>query len=168
MNWVSPYNKKLGMDYFTFEVKGLKEMEDRLLQFPEKIGRNILAAATHEGARLLRDAARGKAPIGTRTYKDWKGRTHRPGYLRKFGEVTKKLKTKNWQTTVVYGVGFSKRGFYGRFIERGKSKKHHQEPRPFILPLLDPMKEQIVEAIKRRLGERMDEVIREIPGLIKT
>jgi hypothetical protein len=152
-------------EYITFEVKGLKEMGDQLAQLPAKIARRALAVSTFAGARVIREAGRSGAPVGTKTYKDWRGRTHHPGYLRKFGVVAKKLKTKDWRNTVIYGVGFSKRGYYGKWYERGKDKKHHQAAKPWIVPLLDPMREQIVEAIKARLGEEIRKIARGIPGL---
>jgi len=153
-------------DYVTFEVTGLKEMEAKLLQLPSKIAKRILGQATYAGSKLIETAARGKAPVGTRTYKR-KGRIHHPGYLRKYGIVSKRLKAKDW-SAVIFGLKPSKRGFYAKWIERGKSKKHHYDPHPFVVPLLEPMKEQIANAIKNKLGARLDEVIRETPGLIKS
>lgn len=152
-------------DFFTFEVKGLKEMGDQLAQLPGKIARRALAVSVNEGARVIRDAGRAAAPIGTKSYKDWKGRTHRPGTLRKFGVVTKKLRPKDWQTTVLYGVGFSKRAYYGRWVERGKARLHHQAPRPFVVPLLEQKKDEVVAAIKNRLGEELIRIAAGIPGL---
>ena len=157
--------KALGHDYFEFKVTGLKEMEAQLLQLPAKVARNALAVAVNEGARVIRDAARPKAPVGTKTYKDYRGKTHHPGLLRRFGVVTKKMKARDWRTTVLYGVGFSKRGFYGKWIERGKSRKHHQAPKPFVVPLLGSLKEQVVNAIKIRLGKRLEEIIKATPGM---
>ena len=149
----------------TFEVKGLKEMENVLVQLPGKIARRALATAVLEGANIIRDQARASAPVGTKTYKDWKGRTHRPGLLRKRGIVSRKLRPREWQSTALYGVGFSKAGFYGRWIERGKDKKHHQVPRPFVLPLLEALKEKVVEKIKSILGRELVVIIHETPGL---
>ena len=149
----------------TFEVKGLKEMGDQLAKLPGKIARRALAAAVREGANVVRAQARMSAPVGTKTYKDWKGRSHRPGFLRKSGVISKKLRSKDWQTTALYGVGFSKRGYYGKWIERGKSKKHKQEAHPFVIPALEAKAEETVQAIKRRLGEELGKIVRETPGL---
>lgn len=152
-------------DFITFEVKGLKEMGDKLAQLPGKIARRALAAATLQGANVIRTAAREAAPTGTKTYKDWRGKTHRPGTLKKFGVVSKKLRPRDWQTTALYGVGFSKRAFYGRWIERGKDKKHHQAARPFVVPRLEEKRDEIVQAIKSRLGEEILRIVAATPGL---
>jgi len=157
--------KVSGLDYFEFKVDGLKEMGNILAQLPGKIARRALNNAVAAGARVIRDAARPQAPVGTRTYKDYRGKIHRPGLLRKSGVVSKKLKTKNWQTTSLYGVGFSKLGFYGRWIERGKSKKHQQTPRPFVVPTFEANVTRAVDAIKDRLGEEIVKITRETPGL---
>ncbi len=149
----------------TFEVKGLKEMGDKLAQLPGKIGRKILARAVFEGARLIRTEGRARAPVGTKTYRDWRGKVHRPGLLKKSGVMAKKLKTRDWQRTVVYGIGFSKRGYYGKWIERGKSKRHRQAARPFVVPLLESKGREVVDVFTRSLGDQLTELIKETPGL---
>jgi HK97 gp10 family phage protein len=152
-------------DFFTFEVKGLKEMGDQLAQLPGKIARRALAAAVREGANVIRTAGRQAAPVGTKTYKDWKGRIHRPGLLRKSGVITKKMRPKDWQSTVLFGVGFRGRGYYGRWVERGKSKKHRQAPHPFLVPAFEAKGEEAIQAIKRRLGEELVSIIHSTPGM---
>ena len=148
------------------EIKGLKEMGDALAKLPGKIARNALAAAVREGANVVRAQARAQAPVGTKTYKDYRGKTHRPGLLKKSGVISKKLKVRDWQSTVLFGVGFSKRAFYGKWIERGKSKKHQQEAAPFVVPALEQKKEEIVGTIKKRLGEELARIANSTPGLV--
>jgi HK97 gp10 family phage protein len=156
----------LNPDLFTFEVRGLREMGEQLAKLPDKIARRALAAAVREGASVIRARARETAPIGTKTYKNWQGRTHRPGLLRKSGVNMKKLKSRNWQTTVVFGVGFSKRGYYGRWIERGKSKKHHYTPHPFVVPAFKENVIQAVQAVREKLGQRIEVIFKEMKGVI--
>ena len=152
---------------FTYEIRGLKEMGDELSRLPGKIARRMLAASVRKGAVLIRTEARASAPIGTKTYKDYRGKTHRPGLLRKYGIVHKKLRPKNWQTTALYGIGFSKRGFYGRWVEKGKNKKHRQEPHPIIVPAMERRAIEAIEEIKNELGIQLDLLIKEIPGVTK-
>jgi len=153
-------------DLITFEVKGLKEMGDQLGQLPVKIARHALGQAVKAGAMVIRDAARPRAPLGTRAHKDWRGKMHRPGTLRRTGVLLKKLRTSNWQTTQLYGIGFSKIGFYGKWIERGKAKKHHYDPHPFIVPTMEENAEKAIAAIKRELGIQLWEIGGKIPGVI--
>jgi HK97 gp10 family phage protein len=150
----------------TFEIKGLKEMGDELAKLPAKIARRALAAAVREGANVVRTRARATAPIGTKTYKDYRGKTHRPGLLRKSGVISKKLRPRDWQNTALFGVGFSKRGYYGRWIEWGKSKKHKYAPHPFVLPAMEQTARQVVETLKSRLGRQLEGIVRESRGLI--
>jgi HK97 gp10 family phage protein len=152
----------------TFEIKGLKEMGDRLAQLPGKIARRALAAAVREGAGVIRTEARQRAPVGTKIYKDYRGKTHRPGVLRKSGVIYKKLKSRNWRTTVLFGVGFSKRGYYGRWVERGKSKKHRQVAQPFVVPAFEATAEKAAEKLKDRLGRELEKIVRETPGMKTT
>jgi HK97 gp10 family phage protein len=153
-------------DYLTFEVKGLKEMGDQLAQLPGKIARRALTKAVREGANVSRDLARSNAPVGTKSYKDYRGKIHRPGLLKKSGVMSKKLRPRDWRTTVLFGVGFSKLGFYGRFYERGKNRLHHQAPHPFVVPSFENAPERIIEAIKSRLGIELEVIVREVKGLI--
>ena len=147
------------------EIKGLKEMSDQLAQLPGKIARRALTAAVREGVNVWRAAARARAPVGTKTYKDWRGKTHRPGLLKKSGVITKKLKVRDPQNTALFGVGFSKRSYYGKWIERGKAVKHTQAARPFVVPVLEQKGEEAVRALKKRLGEELAAIVKSTPGL---
>jgi HK97 gp10 family phage protein len=153
-------------DFITFEVKGLKEMGDQLAQLPAKIARNALAAAVREGANVVRTDARARAPVGIKSYKDYRGKMHRPGLLKKSGVATRKLRTPDWRTTALFGVGFSKLGFYGRFIERGKNRLHHQAPQPFVVPSFEAAVTRVIDAIKARLGLEIRVIVSRIQGLI--
>lgn len=149
----------------TFEVKGLKEMGDQLAELPGKIARRALAAAVRQGAIIIRDEARPHAPVGTKTYKDWRGKTHRPGLLRRSGVVYKKLRPSNWQTTALYGVGFSKLAFYGRWIERGKNRLHHYAPHPFVVPAMEASAQRAIDAVKERLHTEIEVIFTEMSGV---
>lgn len=149
----------------TWEVHGLKEMGKQLEALPAKLARRALAASVREGAAVIRVRARAEAPLGIKIYKDYRGRTHRPGFLRKSGVVMKKMKTRDWRSTVLFGLGFSKRGFYGKWVERGKAKKHKQSPNPFVLPAFEATAQQAVEKLKSRLGEELAKIIRESGGM---
>jgi HK97 gp10 family phage protein len=153
-------------EYLTIEVKGLKEMGDQLAQLPGKIARRALTAAVREGANVVRTDARARAPLGTKSYKDYRGKMHRPGLLRKSGVATRKLRSPDWRTTALFGVGFSKLGFYGRFLERGMNKKHHYAPHPFVVPSFEAAVDRVIEAIKARLGLEIRVIISEVKGLI--
>lgn len=155
-------------EVITFQVKGLKEMGEALAALPGKIARRALGQSVKAGAMIVRDAARPKAPIGTKSYTDWRGKRHRPGLLRKSGVVLKKLKTRNWQSEQLYGVGFSKLGWYGRFIEKGKSKKHQYAPHPFIVPTMEEKADEAISAIKNRLALELFQIANETGGITVT
>lgn len=153
---------------FTFEVKGLQEMQRELMKLPEKIQRKVLHKAVREGAKVIRDLARPKAPIGTKIYRDWRGRPHAPGLLRKSGVVHKKLSLRQARRAgadSLFGVGFSKRAFYGRFVERGKGKKHHMTPRPFVVPTFEAAAHRAAEIIRDGIGRGLAAIAAELKGI---
>lgn len=144
----------------TFNVKGFKELDEALKQFPIKLQRNILKSATKEGAKVIQRAAIAMAPVET-------------GQLAKSIKI--KIKTKRKQHTVTYIVGLNKKGWYGRLVELGagahiikiKSKKaltigdkiigtEIQHPgvikrKPFMRPAIDNYADQAIAAIKTKL-----------------
>ena len=126
----------------TFEIKGLKELERELLQLPDKIARRSLARAAAAGARIVRDKARENArAIGLVD----------SGALVKSIRI-KKVRTRNWRTTQIYGIGHSGKAWYGRLYEYGfKEPVGERRHRPHVRPALDENAEQVANAVKSRL-----------------
>ena len=145
----------------TFNVKGFKELDEALKQFPIKLQRNILRNATRAGAKVIQKAAIAMAPVKT-------------GQLAKGIKVNAGSKRKG-QYAVTYKVGLTKEAWYGRLVEMGagahiieiKSKKaltigdkvvgteiHHpgiMHRKPFMRPAIDNYADQAITAIKNKL-----------------
>lgn len=139
-----------------FEVKGLKELDDVLRTFPEKVQRNCIASACFAGAAVWRDGAKGRVPVRSepeglvRMYKGaTKGRL--PGFLRASIRVWKKRGVAGGPT-VTYGVGTRGMAFYGKFLEFGTSK---MAARPWLRPAVDALAGWAAEAMRSRLEQRI-------------
>jgi len=150
-------------DGLAFEVKGLKELDEFLKGFPEKVQRKCIASAAFAGAAVWREAAKDKVPMRSdisggnfsayqgpiRMGKGSLGRL--PGYLRQHIRVWKKRARAN-AATVTYGVGTRGWAFYGKFLEFGTSK---MAARPWLRPAVDRTTGQALEAMRARLQQRI-------------
>ena len=143
------------MEAITFEIKGLKELEQELLKLPDKIARRCLARAAAAGARIVRDKARENARREFySSAPDEKERPH-TGELAKAIRVRKK-RTYNWRTTQIYGIGFLGKGWYGRLYEYGfKNPIGKRIQRATIRPALDENAEQAANAVKEQIEKEI-------------
>ncbi len=140
---------------FDFEIKGLKELDQFLKTFPEKVQRNCIASACFAGAAIWREGAKGRVPVRSkpeglvRMGRGSKGRL--PGYLRASIRVWKK-RGRAGGPTVTYGVGTRGYAFYGKFLEFGTSK---MAARPWLRPAVDSLAGWAAEAMRARLEQRI-------------
>ena len=138
-----------------FEIKGLKELDEVLKTFPEKVQRNAIASACFAGAAVWREGAKGRVPVRTspaglvRMGKGAQGRL--PGFLRASIRVWKKRGIQGG-ATVTYGVGTRGYAFYGKFLEFGTSK---MSARPGLRPAVDALVGWATEAMRARLEQRI-------------
>jgi len=131
----------------TFEVQGMKELQDELVKFPERLARRSLARATSTGAALVRDKARENARA--------RG-LYVTGTLVK-GIRIKKMRTRNWRYEAVYEVYHSGKGWYGALHERGYNPGGGTTHviNPHLRPALDENVPTIIEVIKQRLAREI-------------
>jgi len=141
----------------TVDVKGLKELDDFLRSLPEQIQRKALMQATAAGARVIRDSAKGRVPVGHHPpiKVDKKASKARlPGYLRA-SIGTWRIK-KGALGTVTYGVGARGYAFYGKFLEFGTK---YITARPFLRPALDSSYLWAIEAVAAVLKQKIEKEI---------
>ena len=138
----------------TISVTGLAELEKRMLAFPDKIARNIIARALSKGAAIIRDEARQIAPRDTgemaRDIMIKKARTERGSSLltfQVFVRTGKKSRLAGKKRNV------SRDSFYWRFVEFGTAK---MAAKPFMRPAFERMKVQAVEAIRDSLADNIE------------
>lgn len=145
-----------------FEIQGMKELQDELVKFPDKLARRSLARATSSGAALVRDKAREKAKqIGLKD----------DGVLIRSIKM-RKARSKNWKHEAVYQVYHSMTEYmkqishltnesyvlnYGAVYERGSWQKPtgKRVHRPHLRPALDENVPTIIEAVKQRLAKEI-------------
>ena len=142
----------------TISITGLADLEKRLLDFPDKVVRNILAGAIRAGAVVIQGEARSIAPESAEAhYLGKKGRKSytliQPGELKRKGIKVRQAPRKSRTQPVEYWVYVSKRNWYWKFLEFGTSK---MSARPFMRPGFEAKKTEAVERIREYLSARID------------
>lgn len=127
----------------SFEVTGFKELQKSLMQFGPRLARRSLARAVSSGAAIVRTEARLKARSQG---------LYKTGNLVKSIRI-KKLKTRDWKTTQIYGIGHSGKGWYGALFEG--LFKDPQRHRPHLRPALDENQTKIINTIRLRLEKEI-------------
>lgn len=112
------------------EVKGLKELNDKLKQLPDKIANQYISKALAEEAKQVRDLAKANAPVAEKAHflslkkKGIISKTKGRGFLKKGIVYAKKTKATGSGIqpgfgNTVFQIGLSKAVWYGRLIEKG-------------------------------------------------
>ena len=132
------------------EVTGLKELAEKLAQMGPRLERNGLRAAVSAGAEVIRKEARARAPVAT-------GTLRRAFYKKQIREQSGQK-----QQTFFVGVRSGKRyapkgqdAYYWRFQEFGTAK---MPARPFLRPAFESKKNEAVEAMKKKLRDRIEQL----------
>lgn len=118
-------------------VEGMAEFQKRLRELDNSMRRQSLIRACRAGGEILRERMKELAPRGA------------SGRLSE--EMTMKVSGREsdiYAATV--NVGPSRRGFYGRFQEKGTQ---FHPPQPFMDPALLQTHQQIVREMKQELGK---------------
>lgn len=141
----------------TVQLTGFKELHDALLKLPDRVAKNALRAAVNAGASTIKKQVLANAPTDT-------------GLLKK-NIYQKQIREASGQYRQTFAVGVrqgrarNKDGskkelpFYWRFMEFGTSK---MPARPFIRPAFEAKKEEAVEAIGKKLDERIQKYASEL------
>lgn len=97
-------------------VKGLRDLEAKLLAMGARTGVKTLRRATTKATTpVLRDM-RARAPVGRQAHRTHKGRLVAPGFLKK--SLTKKTRTRGGRVTVTLGA--RSEAWYGiQFYDQG-------------------------------------------------
>ena len=128
-------------DFFTYEMKGWKELNQVLKDLPQEIRKKVIDKSMRKGGEFLRDKIREKAPVGTLEVRKNNIRTNK-------NKVLKFIKLVNEINVVSGGVENNLRlfrittgkAYWGMFYEFGTKK---QQKRPFMRPVFDENKEQV-------------------------
>jgi HK97 gp10 family phage protein len=139
----------------TIQITGLADLEKRLLDFPDKLARNILRGAIRAGAVVVQKEARSKAPKSTEPHMLGKGNKRveiQPGTLKKSIKV-RLAPFRSRTQPVEYWIYVSKKAWYWKFQEFGTSRHAAQ---PFLRTGFETKKQEAVERIRDYLTARID------------
>lgn len=132
----------------SMQVFGLDELSKKLKEMPIKLAKNGLRAAVNAGAEVIRKDAVARVPVLT-------GRLKKAIYKKQIRE-----QSNNVQQTFFVGARNGKKyrkankdAYYWRFLEFGTSK---MAAKPFLRPAFDTKKTQAVDAIAKKLKERIE------------
>lgn len=145
-----------------FEVRGLQELEQALLEVGNSCAGSALFGALMAAALPMQKATQALAPISDRPHyrykkgKKGKGEKEKtltqPGNLRK-NISRKRLKSGRGETGAEVGISWRGNAFYGRFVEFGTSK---QAAKPFLRPAFDAKKEESLTIFKEKLAANIE------------
>ncbi|MGE4297036.1 MAG: HK97-gp10 family putative phage morphogenesis protein [Desulfovibrionaceae bacterium] len=144
-------------EYVDVQITGLKELERKLLQLPDKIADKVLRSAVLSGAGVVRKRARLLAPKRTgklaksirskvrkRTGKFVRiydvGPTVRYGHLVEYGTAPHVIKVRK-------ALAMGKDGRFGKVVEHPGSA-----PRPFLRPAFDSATTDIIETMRKKMA----------------
>lgn len=151
------------------QIVGLKELQLRMTRLPQELQRKELKDALFSGAKLIRDEAQQRAPLGTNKYDKHKG-------LLRQSIGMKLARTVHDAEVDVYVKGGKKSAYYWRFIEFGhltrtsKARSRSQRraaqgvagsvaPRPFLRPAFESQKVNALERFKQTLSAGIDAAV---------
>jgi HK97 gp10 family phage protein len=124
-------------DSVTFTLTGAEQLDDFLIQLPEKSLQKVLRPGLYAGAAVIRNEARAHCPI----YDLDQGQgPHEPGLLLKSIRIT----TGRKGDEIRGQVGITKEAFYGHFIEYGT---RHAPAYPFMRPAADAAAGQAAQTV---------------------
>lgn len=151
------------------KLEGFAELAKALRELPERVARNGLRAAVNAGASVIKKEAIAKAPELTGALKanlyqkqirEQSGPMQQTFYVGVRNGVAKYAKTaanrRAGKTGVYKNAGST---FYWRFMEFGTSK---MPARAFMRPAFEQQKENAVDAIGKKLDERIQKYAREL------
>lgn len=137
-------------DGVTFEVEGLKELQEKLRALGPKVARNALRSAVNAGAQVVRKEVQARAPIDT-------GTLRRAIYIKQIRELSNEF-----QQTFYIGVRRGKKyqkkkmdAWYAMMVEFGTSK---MPAKPYIRPAFESKKVEAAARIKEKLMERIEKM----------
>ncbi len=159
------------------QIKGLAELNQRLLALPQLMQTKVLRGAMLAGAKVVRDTAKANAPLGPGPKRRYNGNITPPGVLKR-SALVKFDKSNSNGTQVVYLATFRKGrkqqkanrdAFYASWVEFGhkivprKSKSGkgialrrrgatgRVPPHKFLTPAFNSTQSQVLQVIENKI-----------------
>lgn len=148
-------------------IHGASEMEEILKQLPEELAKRALVSSLRDGATVVLDEARRRAPVGAESKGRVRFRYTKRGKVSvsNYGKLKLNLRLANLSArrtphsaTVVVTVG---KAYWGMFVEFGTRK---MKARPFMRPAFEAKKMEALDRIGRALGENIEKVSVRLAG----
>lgn len=134
------------------ELKGFKELAAAMRELPERVAKNALRSAVGAGAAEIRKEAKLHAPVDS-------GRLKTSIYQKQIREPSGQYKqvffvgARNGPKRKKGGTkDYSQSAWYWRFVEFGTAK---MAASPFLRPAFESKKEAAIDAIGKKLDERI-------------
>lgn len=122
---------------FDVQITGLKELDAALQELAWPAARRALRKGMRQGANVVRDEVRDKAPIDT-------------GLLKRSIRTRERKDENGWMQVA---VEVRRRAFYGKFFEYGTSK---MAAKPFIRPAASNNTDAAVGRMRDALAEAIE------------
>lgn len=164
----------------TFKIEGAERIKKALKELPEKLRRKVLGQAMHEGAKIIRDEARARAPSGSGSRRGGKPKSQVPKSLRQTIRVS--VRSKRDAVTAKVVAGDRRHGvFYAGFVERGtephvikarrgrlflgtanfpvRVKHPGTQAKPFMRPAIEASSGRAIDAVAAGIRKRLAELV---------
>jgi HK97 gp10 family phage protein len=134
-----------------YKISGLDGIAKTMAQLPKSVERKLAIASLRGGGKIIVDAARLLAPVGSGArYKyPFRGKRRRPGALRR--SITQRAK-RGFVPTLQIGIR-SGAAPHAHMVEFGTSK---MAARPFLRPALDTNKDKVIRVTGNSLGPAIE------------
>lgn len=122
---------------FDIQITGLKELDRALQELAWPAARRALRKGMRQGANVVRDEARAKAPIDS-------------------GNLKRRIRTRERSEeagNMRFDIEVPRSAFYGRFLEYGTSK---MAAKPFLRPAAEAKTEEAVTVMRDALSEAIE------------
>jgi HK97 gp10 family phage protein len=142
------------------DISGLSDLKKRLTKLPERIEKNIMGAAVRAGANIIKSAA--VANLGGKKTDIVVAKSRSPKGVTKFkiGTSGKKfyLMYRELGTRPhVIKIGKTKKFLADGAVVFGKVVQHPgQAPKPFLRPALDENAQKAVDAMAKKIKQRLE------------
>ena len=150
----------------TVTVTGLKQLEQSLSAFSQKIAKKSLEIAIKSGTKVVLTEAKARAPMGIVPHK-FKERgaviTVKPGNLRKSLKQRVYRGQRASMGNIQSIIPLDGRAFYGKFQEWGWKTKSGKyiAPQRFLSPAWEAKKQEALTQLSQRLGEEIQKAAQE-------
>lgn len=125
-------------------LTGMDELQRKLNRLDEKIQKSIVKDALREtNLEIVLPAVEAKVPVLTGALKE--------------GLKVKALNGRGKIGSAVFDEGYKGDQFYGSFQELGSK---HQAAKPYLRPALDENEERILQSIREKIANGIDEATR--------